>query len=154
MSRIDQKKNLEGVLQALRLVLAKNLKVTLSIAGSGDPQYVKSLRLLARDLAIDNHINWLGYVEGEKKNEALTAASAFVLPSYSENFGHPRYRGIGGGTSVPCFAWCCNLRKHRECRRGHRDRYLSHGYCRGYREASEQRKWNIRDVEGRPGARL
>jgi glycosyltransferase involved in cell wall biosynthesis len=100
LSRIDQKKNLEGVLHALRLVWSKNFNVTLNIAGSGDPQYIESLQLLARDLAIDNHVNWLGYVEGERKSEALAAASAFVLASYSENFGIAVVEALAAG--LPC----------------------------------------------------
>ena len=100
LSRIDPKKNLEGLLRALRLILSKNPNVTLNIAGSGDPQYVESLKSLARDLAIDNHVNWLGYVEGERKSEALAAASAFVLPSYSENFGIAVAEALAAG--LPC----------------------------------------------------
>ena len=53
LSRIDRKKNLEALLQALRLVLSKGLNVTLEIAGDGDPQYVAELQSLARDIAID-----------------------------------------------------------------------------------------------------
>lgn len=36
LSRIERKKNLEGLLQALRLVISKNRDVTLNIAGDGD----------------------------------------------------------------------------------------------------------------------
>jgi glycosyltransferase involved in cell wall biosynthesis len=100
LSRIDPKKNLEGVLRALPLVLAKKLDVTLSIAGSGDPQYIKSLQSLTRDLAIDNHVNWLGYVEGERKSDILATACAFVLPSYSENFGIAVVEALAAG--LPC----------------------------------------------------
>jgi glycosyltransferase involved in cell wall biosynthesis len=100
LSRIDQKKNLEGVLRALRLVLLKKINVTLSIAGSGDPQYIEALQFLARDLAITNQVNWLGYVEGERKSEVLAAASAFVLPSYSENFGVAVAESLAAG--LPC----------------------------------------------------
>jgi glycosyltransferase involved in cell wall biosynthesis len=100
LSRIEQKKNLEGLLHALRHVLAKRFNVTLSIAGGGDPQYIESLQLLARNLAIADQINWLGYVEGERKREALMAASAFVLPSHSENFGIAVAEALAAG--LPC----------------------------------------------------
>lgn len=53
-----------------------------------------------RDLAIDNHVRWLGYVEGDKKSEVLAAASAFVLPSYSENFGIAVAEALAAG--LPC----------------------------------------------------
>ena len=100
LSRIDRKKNLEGLLQALRLVSSKYPNITLNIAGDGDPSYVDTLKSLARGLAIDGRINWLGYVEGDKKSELLAAASAFVLPSYSENFGIAVVEALAAG--LPC----------------------------------------------------
>jgi glycosyltransferase involved in cell wall biosynthesis len=100
LSRIDQKKNLESLLQALRLVRAKSLDVTLKIAGDGDPKYVAALQLLARDLAIERHVDWLGYVEGDRKQDILASASAFVLPSYSENFGIAVAEALAAG--LPC----------------------------------------------------
>jgi glycosyltransferase involved in cell wall biosynthesis len=100
LSRIERKKNLEGLLQALRIVVQKNRNVTLNIAGNGDQQYVRSLKSLARDLTIDAHVNWLGYVEGDIKSDVLAAASAFVLPSYSENFGIAVAEALAAG--LPC----------------------------------------------------
>jgi glycosyltransferase involved in cell wall biosynthesis len=100
LSRIDKKKNIEGLLQAVRIVLSKKTDLTLSIAGDGDPKYVDTLKSLARDLAIDDHVNWLGYVEGERKGSILAAASAFALPSYSENFGIAVVEALAAG--LPC----------------------------------------------------
>jgi glycosyltransferase involved in cell wall biosynthesis len=100
LSRIDPKKNIEGLLQALQIVLLRNLDVTLNIAGDGAPQYVEILQSLARHLAIADHVNWLGYLEGNRKSDALAAASAFVLPSYSENFGIAVAEALAAG--LPC----------------------------------------------------
>ena len=100
LSRIDRKKNLDGLLQALRLVLSKYPNVTLNIAGDGDPKYIDTLQSLARCLAIDDHVNWLGYVDGERKSDVLALASAFVLPSYSENFGIAVVEALAVG--LPC----------------------------------------------------
>ena len=100
LARIERKKNLEGLLEALRLVLSKYPDVTLNIAGDGDAKYVDTLKSLACDLAIDGHVNWLGYVDGDRKSEVLAAASAFVLPSYSENFGIAVVEALAAG--LPC----------------------------------------------------
>jgi glycosyltransferase involved in cell wall biosynthesis len=100
LSRIDPKKNIEGLLKALQLIRAKNLSVTLNIAGNGDERYIAALQSLARDLAIAGHVNWLGYVEGEKKSAVLAVASAFVLPSFSENFGIAVAEALAAG--LPC----------------------------------------------------
>jgi glycosyltransferase involved in cell wall biosynthesis len=100
MSRIDRKKNLEGLLEAMRIVLSRNRNVTLNIAGDGDLMYITALQSLARGFAIGGHINWLGHVHGERKREVLQAASAFVLPSYSENFGIAVAEALAAG--LPC----------------------------------------------------
>jgi glycosyltransferase involved in cell wall biosynthesis len=100
LSRIDPKKNIEGLLQALQIVLSRNLDVTLNIAGAGAPKYIETLQSLARHLAIDEHVNWLGYLDGDRKSDALAAASAFMLPSYSENFGIVVAEALAAG--LPC----------------------------------------------------
>jgi glycosyltransferase involved in cell wall biosynthesis len=100
LSRIERKKNLECLLQAFRLLQSRNRRLTLNIAGGGDPQYIKSLQALVRDLAVEDHVRWLGYVEGDKKSEVLAAASAFVLPSHSENFGIAVAEALAAG--LPC----------------------------------------------------
>lgn len=100
LSRIDPKKNIEGLLQAIQLVRAKNLNVTLNIAGDGEARYVATLQSLARDLGIATHVKWWGYVEGDKKRDLLASSSAFVLPSYSENFGVAVAEALAAG--LPC----------------------------------------------------
>jgi glycosyltransferase involved in cell wall biosynthesis len=100
LSRIDRKKNVEGLLHALRLVASKYPNVTLSIAGAGDRKYTESLKSLARRLGLEDRIDWLGYVESDRKVDALARASAFVLPSYSENFGIAVVEALAAG--LPC----------------------------------------------------
>jgi glycosyltransferase involved in cell wall biosynthesis len=100
LSRIDRKKNIEGLLRALQLVRTKNLNMTLSIAGNGDAKYVATLQSYARDLGIAAHVKWLGYVEGDKKRDLLGSASAYVLSSYSENFGLAVAEALAAG--LPC----------------------------------------------------
>lgn len=100
MSRIDRKKNLEGLLGAMRIVLSGNSNVTLNIAGDGDLNYIATLQSLARGLAIEGQVNWLGHVDGEKKREVMEMASAFVLPSHSENFGIAVAEALAAG--LPC----------------------------------------------------
>jgi glycosyltransferase involved in cell wall biosynthesis len=49
---------------------------------------------------IAEHVHWIGYVEGENKKEVFADASAFVLPSYSENFGIAVAEALAAG--LPC----------------------------------------------------
>jgi glycosyltransferase involved in cell wall biosynthesis len=100
LSRIDPKKNLEGLLRALPMVLRRHPGAKVSIAGEGAPAYVSGLKSLARELGIDASIDWLGYVESERKTAAFATATAFVLPSYSENFGIAVVEALAAG--LPC----------------------------------------------------
>lgn len=87
LSRLDPKKNVEGLLHAMALLVPRLPGLTLSIGGAGEPDYERSLRALATSLDLDEHVRWLGHIEAERKSAALAAADAFVLPSHSENFG-------------------------------------------------------------------
>ena len=72
----------------------------LVIAGDGDGQFVDGLRRLAGELGIADAILWAGFLGGDAKLSAMAAASLFVLPSYSENFGIALAEAMGAG--LPC----------------------------------------------------
>lgn len=101
MSRLDPKKNIEGLLQAFKQVQAimpNALKCV--IAGDGPAIYVASLKKYAEENAIAEHIIWTGHIQAEEKNAALAGATLFVLPSYSENFGIAAAEALSSG--LPC----------------------------------------------------
>lgn len=108
LSRLDPKKNVAGLLQALRKTLdgpaprpAKDVGgVKLLIAGDGNPAYVAQLHALAADLGLSGSVVWAGHVAGDLKASALAGATAFVLPSFSENFGIAAAEALMAG--LPC----------------------------------------------------
>jgi len=87
LSRIDPKKNIEGLLGAWKLIQPAHPDWQLVIAGSGDPAYELTLRKLAEDLGVSSSVVWPGLVKGQEKSQLLSDARIFTLPSYSENFG-------------------------------------------------------------------
>lgn len=95
LSRIDPKKGLELLLQALA-----QTPYHLRIAGSGDPAYIASLKALAERLGIADRLEWLGWVEGEAKFRLLAEADLFVLSSYNENFANVVIESLAVGTPV------------------------------------------------------
>lgn len=100
LSRLDPKKNVEGLIGALALLRREGLRVCLAVAGSGELGYIEGLRDLAKAQGVAEHITWLGQVEGAAKADALAAADVFVLPSYSENFGIAVAEALACG--LPC----------------------------------------------------
>jgi glycosyltransferase involved in cell wall biosynthesis len=99
LSRLDPKKNVEGLLRAVADLGRRN-RINLMIAGDGPAEYVVSLKHLARSLGISQQVFWLGHVEGPSKAAAFAAADVFVLPSFSENFGIAAVEALLSG--LPC----------------------------------------------------
>lgn len=87
LSRLDPKKNVEGLLRALALLRREDRRPALFMAGSGAAAYVDRLVALASELGVQDQVHWLGFVAGERKARLLASTDVFVLPSHSENFG-------------------------------------------------------------------
>ena len=100
LSRLDPKKNVEGLLRAFAELQHWRAQAILLIAGDGPAPYVAILKELARSLGIARHVFWLGHVEGPRKSAAFAAADVFVLPSFSENFGIAAVEALLAG--LPC----------------------------------------------------
>lgn len=119
LSRLDPKKGLDLLLRAFathdrrRTIEDRQQKTEdrrpkteekprplLVIAGAGDDQFVAGLRRLAEELGIADEILLAGFLGGDDKLSAMAAASLFVLPSYSENFGIALAEAMAAG--LPC----------------------------------------------------
>lgn len=87
LSRIDRKKGIELLLSAFADVRRSEPNSFLVIAGDGDRRYLDKLRVQAGELKISADILWTWFLGQAEKANAFAAASVFVLPSYSENFG-------------------------------------------------------------------
>lgn len=97
LSRIEEKKGLEILFEALALV---DFNFNLSIGGFGDKAYTNSLKAKAIDLKIDHRIIWLGQVKNEDKFKILQQHAMMVLSSYNENFANVVIESLSVGTAV------------------------------------------------------
>jgi glycosyltransferase involved in cell wall biosynthesis len=100
LSRLDPKKNLEGLIDAVALLAGPVPSLRLLIAGDGSPDYVATLHARAAALGISGRVVWAGHVEGERKAAAFAAADVFALASHSENFGIAAAEALASG--LPC----------------------------------------------------
>jgi glycosyltransferase involved in cell wall biosynthesis len=100
LSRLDPKKNVEGLLRAFRLIGESLPDARLVIAGDGEAGYVAGLKQLAEALGLADRVVWTGFIDGKLKAGALSAAQVFVLPSFSENFGIAAAEALMAG--LPC----------------------------------------------------
>jgi glycosyltransferase involved in cell wall biosynthesis len=100
MSRLDEKKGLDLLLDAFAQIRARASDVWLVMAGEGHPEFVAGLRRAADRLAISDRIVWTGFLSGSAKEKALANADVFTLPSYSENFGIAVAEALAAALSV------------------------------------------------------
>jgi len=100
LSRLDPKKNVEQLLEAVARLRAQQPGIGLQVAGDGSPAYVATLKARAESLGLAGTVTWSGHVEGAAKAAAFADADLFVLPSLSENFGIAAAEALAAG--VPC----------------------------------------------------
>jgi glycosyltransferase involved in cell wall biosynthesis len=98
LSRIEEKKGLFCLFVALSTL---TLPWKLTIAGTGDNQYIQQLKKLTGVLHIAEQITWLGDINDDIKKFSLFRKSDFlILPSYNENFANVVVESLAVGTPV------------------------------------------------------
>ncbi len=97
LSRIEQKKGVELLFEALSLL---TIDWSLTIAGNGEQDYLNHLKLKAKELAITEHLTWLGHVNNTNKFNLIAAHELLLLTSYNENFANVVIESLSVGTPV------------------------------------------------------
>jgi glycosyltransferase involved in cell wall biosynthesis len=95
-SRIEEKKGLDILIGSLKQITSP---YQLTIAGSGNENYIDDLKALALQHQVSDQITWLGFVN-DNKFDLLSQQDLFVLPSYDENFGNAVIESLSVGTPV------------------------------------------------------
>jgi glycosyltransferase involved in cell wall biosynthesis len=85
LSRIHPIKGLHDLVFAWDVVKRPDWRIL--IAGAGESDYVSKIKSLIREKGLDFYFEFVGFVEGRRKQECFDAADIFILPTYSENFG-------------------------------------------------------------------
>jgi glycosyltransferase involved in cell wall biosynthesis len=80
---LNQRKGYADLIRAFAKVAPKHPDWKITLAGNGE---VEQVRVLAKELEIENQVELLGWVNGESKDKAFKQASVFCLPSYAEGF--------------------------------------------------------------------
>lgn len=87
LGRISLKKGLDILIEAFAKFKLINRTHKLYIVGPDEEKYKSTLEVLIHNLGIKGEIVFIDLVKGEEKNKIYQNAEAFVLTSYSENFG-------------------------------------------------------------------
>jgi len=97
LSRIEEKKGLELLLEGLSTI---NFDYCLTIAGSGNENYIKSLKRKVESLKLGDRVKWIGQVGNEEKFKLMAEHGLLVLTSYNENFANVVIESLSVGTPV------------------------------------------------------
>jgi glycosyltransferase involved in cell wall biosynthesis len=104
MGGFDVRKQVNRALLAYTYVgPAEGQEAPLVIAGR-EPKWSKpmfpDLRAYAKELQIEEYMQWIGYVDEEDKPSLYRLATVFVYPSIAEGFGLPVIEAMASGTPV------------------------------------------------------
>jgi glycosyltransferase involved in cell wall biosynthesis len=98
LGRIHPKKGLVNLIQAWSI--ARPVGWVLHIAGIDEGGHEQELIKLAADLQLGDNVVFLGPVGEDNKATIFGRSSAFVLPSFSENFGNVVLEALSFGLPV------------------------------------------------------
>ena len=73
------------LVESINYIKAKYSDVKLLIVGTG--MLKEKIQFKVKELGLENHVNFFGYIEKEDLNKCFSAADLFVLPSINEPFG-------------------------------------------------------------------
>ncbi len=85
LSRLHEKKGLDILLHAWNEIRPAGWR--LLIVGSGEQKYVERLKQFCSSHDLSD-VEFRSHVEGKARELVFASASAFILPTYSENFGN------------------------------------------------------------------
>jgi len=100
LSRVDPKKGIENLIDALDILRKSFSEYRVIIAGEGDPAYIGSLKQRAKEKKVIHQFKFCGGIYGPGKWDLYRQADVFVLPTYSENFGIVIPEALACGTPV------------------------------------------------------
>ena len=101
IGRLHPIKAIDRLLDALSASdLFRQSLYTLTIAGPDSSGYGKTLVERARVLGLTDKVDFIGAVQGARKEQLYADALVTVLPSHSENFGNVVMESLAQGTPV------------------------------------------------------
>ena len=100
LSRVHVKKGINYLIEAADILREELQGYKIVVAGEGDTDYVASLKQQIIDKGLQDIIQLIGGVYGDKKWELFQTSDLFVLPTHSENFGLAIAESLASGTPV------------------------------------------------------
>lgn len=88
LGRLDPKKGIENLLAACQILDGTiGSPWSLTVAGVGQPDYAKAIKLRVMELGLPRQVEMVGEVVRKAKQKLFENADIVIVPSYIENFG-------------------------------------------------------------------
>lgn len=101
LGRLNAKKGLDLLVQAMREAHVKNPALRLAIVGAGDPpEFGAQVQAWVREAKLQDVIVMTGLLMGDDKLRVLADADFFVLPSIAENFSFALFEAMASRLPV------------------------------------------------------
>lgn len=100
LSRVHVKKGINFLIEAAEILRKELNGYKIVVAGEGDAEYVANLKRQIVDKGLQDIVQFIGGVYGDKKWELFKTSDFFVLPTHSENFGLAIAESLASGTPV------------------------------------------------------
>ncbi|WP_395406744.1 glycosyltransferase family 4 protein [Pseudoduganella sp. UC29_106] len=97
LGRLGKRKGSYDLLEAAARVLPSAPAVELRLGGDGE---LDAVRARAAQLGMADHLNLLGWVNGERKEQQLAGAMLYALPSYNEGLPMSVLEAMAAGLPV------------------------------------------------------
>lgn len=87
LGRLDPKKGIENLLTSCELLRGyKNFPFMLTVGGSGNPSYTKSIENMIEKFRLNSCVKMIGHIEGHQREQFFGNIDILVVPSYTESF--------------------------------------------------------------------
>ncbi|WP_062387986.1 glycosyltransferase [Demequina iriomotensis] len=100
LSRIAPKKRIDVAIEAVALLRERGVEARLTVAGTGDPELMATLRAQVTEQDLEERVELAGEVRGGAKGPLLSGADVMLAPSEDENFGISIAEGLAHGLPV------------------------------------------------------
>lgn len=100
IGRLTRKKGVEKIIESMPHLLKTNPSARVVIAGPDDEGLQTGFQELAAKHGVENSLSFTGHLDSNGRNELLSKAGVFVLPSLDENFGIGVAEAMAAGVPV------------------------------------------------------
>jgi len=100
LGRVTPKKGLDVLIEALPLLRAQHIDANIIVVGNPDAGYGEVLRACVSKARVEEHVHFLGHIDGALKVSVVEACDLLVIPSSQENFGFVFFEALACRTPV------------------------------------------------------